>query len=107
MTNDMTDTSIEIMGKTYQIKCPAAEINALQRAAQYLEEKMRLIRESGILHLDRVAIITALNVAHQLLTIEQQKNQYAHMVNQRLTELKVKVENALTHNTDMELQAAK
>ncbi len=104
--NDTKDTSIEIMGKTYQIRCPETEINALQRAAQYLEEKMRLIRESGILSFDRVAIITALNVAHQLLTLEQQKNQHAHAVNQRLTALQLKVEKALVKQVEMELQPA-
>jgi cell division protein ZapA len=106
MMNDTTDISIELMGKTYQIKCPETEVNALQRAAQYLEEKMRLIRESGILSLDRVAIITALNVAHQLLTLEQQKNQHAHVVSHRLTELQNKIEHALAQNKQMELLPA-
>jgi len=106
MMSDTTDTSIEIMGKTYQIKCPEAEINSLQCAAQYLEEKMRLIRASGILSLDRVAIITALNVAHQLLVLEQQKNQHAQLINQRLTELQNKVESALAQHAQMELQSA-
>ncbi len=106
MKNDAIDTSVELMGKTYQIKCPETEVNALKRAAQYLEEKMRLIRESGILSLDRVAIITALNVAHQLLTLEQQKNQHAHMINQRLAELHAKVESALVQNAEMEFQPA-
>jgi len=103
MMNNTTDTSIEIMGKTYQIKCPETEVNSLQRAAQYLEEKMRLIRASGILSLDRVAIITALNMAHQLLMLEQQKNQQAQLLNQRLTELQNKVESALAQSMQMEL----
>lgn len=105
MMGDTTDTSIEIMGKTYQIKCPETEINSLQRAAQYLEEKMRLIRASGVLSLDRVAIITALNVAHQLLMLEQQKNQHAQLINQRLTELQNKVESALAQHAQMELRS--
>ena len=81
--------------KRIKLSAQETEVTALQRAAQYLEEKMRLIRESGVLSLDRVAIITALNVAHQLLALEQQKNQHAHMINQRLIELQTKVENAL------------
>jgi cell division protein ZapA len=102
----ITDTSIEIMGKAYQIKCPATEINSLQRAAQYLEEKMRLIRESGILNLERIAIITALNVTHQLLALEQQKNQHAHTINQRLADLQLKIENSLAQSVKMELLSA-
>lgn len=106
MMNDTTETSIEIMGKAYQIKCPETEVNSLQCAAQYLEEKMRLIRASGILNLDRIAIITALNIAHQLLMLEQQKNQHAQLINQRLTELQSKVENALAQGGQMELRSA-
>lgn len=101
--SDTADTAIEIMGKTYQIKCLETEVNSLQRAAQYLEEKMRLVRASGILSLDRVAIITALNIAHQLLLLEQQKNQQTQLLNQRLSKLQHKVENALAQSMQMEL----
>lgn len=103
MTKEIT---IQLLGKEYQIKCPEAETNALQRAAQYLEEKMRLTGESGIISLDRIAIIAALNVSHQLLMLEQQKNQHAHSVNNRLTDLQSKIETALAQNKQMELLPA-
>jgi cell division protein ZapA len=106
MSKDISDTSIEIMGKSYQIKCPESEVNALRRSAQYLEEKMRIMRESGVLSVDRVAVITALNVIHQLLTLEQQKSHYTQTINQRLLELQSKVENALAQTAQMELQSA-
>ena len=102
--NDVAGTSVEIFGKVYHIKCPEEEVNALQRAALYLEEKMRLMRESGVLSADRVAIITALNVVHQLFMLEQQKNQYAQSMNQRLQALQRKVENALTRHPQLELE---
>lgn len=107
MMNDTADISIQIMGKVYQVKCPQTEVNALQCAAQYLEEKMRLTREAGIISFDRVAMITALNVAHQLLTLEQQKNQHAHAINQRLIGLQDKIDNALVQNMKLEIQSAK
>jgi len=106
MSDDMVGASVEIMGKTYQVKCPQAEIKSLQRAAQYLEEKMRIMRETGILSIDRVAIITALNIVHQLLMVEQQKNHHFQSINQRLHDLQAKVEQALTPNSQMELQTA-
>ncbi len=95
MVGQMEKTSIEILGKNYQINCPATEINALQRSAQYLEEKMRLMRESGVVNIDKVAIITALNIVHQLMMLEQQKNQQMEILNQRLASLQSKVESAL------------
>lgn len=106
MNKDIPDTSVEIMGRLYQIKCHESEVNALRRAARYLEDKMLTMRESGVLGVDRVAIITALNVIHQLLTLEQQKSHYAQTINQRLLELQTKVEHALAQTAQMELQSA-
>lgn len=107
MSQEVSGTSIEIMGKTYQIKCPESEIHSLQHAAQYLEEKMRIMRDAGVMNVDRAAVITALNVVHQLLTLEQQKNSHFQQINQRLSELQHKVECFLSQNAQMELQPAK
>jgi cell division protein ZapA len=106
MSGETVGTAVEIMGKTYQIKCLESEINSLQRAAQYLEEKMRMMRESGILSLDRVAIITALNIVHQLLMAEQQKNSHFQSINQRLHDLQTKIDQAITQSAAMELETA-
>ena len=106
MSIETPHTSIEIMGKIYQIKCPEDEVPALRRAAEYLQEKMRHMRETGVLSIDRVAVITALNIVHQLLTVEQHKNQYAQTVNQRLLDLQAKVDLALAQSAQMELQSA-
>ncbi len=56
---------------------------------------MRLTRELGVLSIDRVAIITALNIVHQLLSLEQQKNQQMEILNRRLANLQTKIESAL------------
>lgn len=106
MSKDAVGTSIEIMGKSYQIKCPQHEINALQNAARYLEEKMSIIREAGTLSIDRLAVITALNVVHQLQTLEQQKNQHLNTINERLHDLQNKVEHALAKYEQLELSSA-
>ncbi|MCE3237844.1 MAG: hypothetical protein K0R24_825 [Gammaproteobacteria bacterium] len=95
MVGQMEKASIEILGKNYQVHCPAAEINALQRSAKYLEAKMRVMRESGVLNMDKVAIITALNIVHQLMTLEQQKNQQMEILHRRLASLQSKIESAL------------
>lgn len=106
MSDDAVGASVEIMGKTYQIKCLETEVKSLQRAAQYLEEKMRMMRETGILSIDRIAIITALNIVHQLLMVEQQKNHHFQSINQRLHDLQAKVEEALAQSAQMELETA-
>jgi cell division protein ZapA len=99
-------TSVEIMGRIYQIKCPEEDVSSLRRAAEYLHEKMRHMRETGVLSVDRVAVITALNIVHQLLTLEQHKNQDLQLINQRLSALQDKVEEALLKPAEVEFQSA-
>jgi cell division protein ZapA (FtsZ GTPase activity inhibitor) len=57
------------------------------------------------LGLDKIAIITALNVVHQLLMLEQQKNQHTQVLTRRLTELDHQIENALACPTQMERES--
>jgi len=103
-----TGTSIDILGKTYQIKCPESEIASLQRAARYLEDQMRSIQSAdSLLNVDRVAIVAALNIVHQLLTLEQQKNQQIQSVHQRLYDLQNRIEGAIEQNKQLELDAVK
>ncbi len=74
MSNDTTSTvDIFILDKAYKISCPVNEQDNLRRAALYLDRKMRDIRGSGkMLGLERVAVIAALNISHELLSIKQQ-----------------------------------
>ena len=84
------------------------EVTFLQQAAQLLEEKMREMRESGnVLSIDRVAVIAALNIAHQLLSLEQHATQKMQIVNQQIIDLQNKVESALVRNAQMELPPAR
>lgn len=103
MSNEKTQHPIQILGKVYHVKCPSTEIPSLERAALYLEEKMRIMRDSGIAT-DRIAIITALNVVHQLLTLEQQKNSHVQTINQRLYELQNKLDHALAKKYQWEFE---
>lgn len=95
--------NIEILGKTYQIKCAENEVEALQKAASVLDEKMQKVQSTGnLINFDRVAVLAALNLTHQVLHLEQQSHQMAQSVQQRLQELQTKVEAALARNAQME-----
>lgn len=99
--------NIEILGKSYQIRCPESELPSLQRAAQFLEERMKYLRDhANVLSLDRLAIITALNMANQLLTIEHEKAEQIHAINQRLHELQAKIERVVTPPPHVQLEFA-
>lgn len=60
---------INILGRAYKVACSREEEPALVSAADYLDEKMRVIREeSKVIGAERIAIMAGLNLAHDLLT---------------------------------------
>ena len=88
--------SLIIMGKEYRIACDPEEQDDLIHSAQQLDVQMRKMRDSGkITGPDRIAVMAALNLAHEL---QMTKNQNA-ILNQRLSEcllkMSQKIENVL------------
>ena len=60
---------VAIMGREFRVACPDDEQEELLSAVSYLDRKMREIRDSGkVIGVERIAIMAALNIAHELLT---------------------------------------
>lgn len=65
--------AVHLLDKEYLVACPPDERPALQAAARLLDGKMREVRNAARgATLDRVAVLAALNLAHDML---QQKTQ--------------------------------
>lgn len=63
---------VKILDKEYQVACPREERQALIESAQLLDERMKAIRGSGaIIGLERIAVMAALNLSHELLQARQ------------------------------------
>lgn len=66
---------VKILDKEYQVACPREERQALIESAQLLDERMKAIRGSGaIIGLERIAVMAALNLSHELLQARQAGN---------------------------------
>ena len=60
---------ITILGRTYKVACAEGERDALLRTAAFLDAKMGEIRNAGkVSGTERIAVMAALNIAHELLT---------------------------------------
>jgi cell division protein ZapA len=60
---------INVMGREFRVACPENEQKGLLEAVDYLNRKMTEIRDHGkIIGIERIAIMAALNIAHELLT---------------------------------------
>ena len=99
---DGSAVTIRVLDKDYQVACPAEERVALLESARYLDEKMREIRDSRkMIGSERVAVMAALNIAHDLLQ-SREITGTAEMDN-KLRQLQNKVEAAITRGRQLEL----
>ena len=66
---DLKGVEINMMGREFTSACPPEEKESLLNAVAYLDKKMCEIRDAGkIVGAERIAMMAALNIAHDLLT---------------------------------------
>jgi len=100
MTQSNTLT-VQILDKEYCIACPSDERSNLESAARYLDGKMREIRSSGkVIGADRVAVMAALNITHDLLHKQQHLDQQAGANREQVRNLLNRVDSALARDAD-------
>ena len=81
MSNDTV--FVKILDKEYQVACPREERQALIESAHLLDERMKAIRSTGaIIGLERIAVMAALNLSHELLQARQAGNNGGATVSQ-------------------------
>ena len=68
MSAETKGLQINVMGREFRVACPENEQKGLLEAVAYLNKKMGEIRDNGkVIGLERIAIMAALNIAHELL----------------------------------------
>ena len=66
--NKAKGVDVNIMGRDFTVSCTDEERPGLINAVNFLNKKMRDIRDNGkVVGAERIAIMTALNLAHELL----------------------------------------
>ena len=102
----MTDSqpiSISILDKDYKVACPAGEQSALLESAKFLDGKMREMRDSGtIMGSERIAVITALNMANDLLNSSNVDKEIGEELSPRLKTLENKISRVLEQARQLE-----
>jgi len=59
---------VSILGREFKVACGEGERNELLEAVAFLDRRMREIRDAGkVSGTDRIAVMAALNIAHELL----------------------------------------
>jgi len=101
---DQARVSVRIMEKEFVIACPYDERSALLDAAEFLNARMREIRDTGkVIGIDRIAVMAALNLAHEYLKGRDRESRLDNGVGQRVRALRERVEGALGKSQQLEL----
>jgi len=91
--------SLMIMGKEYKIACAPDEQSDLIQSAQRLDVQMRQMRDSGkVAGADRIAVMAALNLAHELQLMKSQNAQLNQTLSECLAKMTHKIENVLENH---------
>ncbi len=104
MSDRMVRVSVRILEKEYQVACLPEERSELLDSAEYLNAKMREIRDaSNVVGLDRVAVMAALNITHELLKMRGRGEVVDADVGNKIRQLRERVETALTRGRQLDL----
>jgi cell division protein ZapA len=105
MTDDrITRVSVRVLDREYQVACPAEERSDLLDSAEYLDAKMREVRDTGkVVGLDRIAVISALNIANELIKMRHGGGSLDGDLGARLRGMRERVETALEKSKQLEL----
>lgn len=96
--------TVNILGKEYQVACPEEEKEALLESARLVHQNMDQIRSSGkVVGVDRIAVMAALNIAHDLINLQQDENQDLDKTYEKITQLKERVSAFLEEDRQLEL----
>ena len=96
--------SVRILEKEYVVACGPDERTDLLDSAEILNKSMREIRDGGkIAGLDRIAVMAALNLAHEVLKLRARDTGVDHETGHRIKALRERVESALEKGQQLEL----
>jgi cell division protein ZapA len=87
---------ISILGRNYKIACEEGEREALLEAVAYLDGKMAEIKKAGkVSGTDRIAVMAALNIAHEFLTMKLGNGFDIGQAKRRISQIEAKLDTAI------------
>jgi cell division protein ZapA len=93
---DKNHVTVRIMDRDFSVTCPNDKISALHKAAKFLDTRIREFRKNDqVISLDNLAIITALNITHDLLNQRRENLAYIDELHREIKNIQTTIEEAL------------
>ena len=102
--SEQVRVNVKILEKEYQVGCTPEERAALLESAEFLNAKMREIRDTGrIVGLERIAVMAALNIANEFIRSRGHGDSLETRAKARVKAMRERVESALQNGRQLEL----
>lgn len=96
MSGQKNMLDVKILDRELRVACPEEEREALLSAVSYLDRKMTDIRDAGkIANVERIAIMAALNIAHELLSTKVGRGVDLADLTRRMNTMQAAIDQAL------------
>jgi cell division protein ZapA len=101
MAGEIKAFEVTIMGRQFRVSCAPEEEKDLVAAVEYVDRTMNEIRTAGkIVGNERIAVMAALNIAHELLRTKGGKGVDAADVRRKVAAMRNTVTEALADTQD-------
>ena len=102
MSAESKGLDVTIMGREFRVACPEDEQPELLASVEYLDKKMREIRDTGkVIGIERIAIMAALNIAHEFLTTRVAANFDIGEFKRRISTMEASLEQAMSEQDEL------
>lgn len=106
MSEEPVGVTIKVLDKDYRIACPPHEQEGLMASARLLDGRMREIRQTGrVIGSDRIAVLAALNLAHELVQLQRGQGGQDTETTRRLSQIQERVAAALSPESPLDASA--
>ncbi|TAK87972.1 MAG: cell division protein ZapA [Betaproteobacteria bacterium] len=102
MAEPTNSVEVTLLGRTYRVACEESEREALMQAVAYLDGKMNEIRKAGkVIGAERIAVMAALNVAHELLSLRLGSGFDVGQAKRRISAIESKIDAAIAKQENL------
>jgi cell division protein ZapA len=102
MSEKAKTLDVSIMGRNYRVTCADEEREALLAAVAYVDKKMTEIKAaSKVAGTERIAVMTALNIANELLSIKIGSGFDIAELKRRMNSVQSKLDQALSQQDSL------
>jgi len=97
MSNSNEPAIVRILEREYRVMCDPEQRRELMESALFLDNQMREIRDSGrISSIDKIAVMSALNLAEEVLKLRKQLKEREEQVDLRVRQMAIDLDRSLS-----------